>query len=505
MTSIRKVGVCGAGGTMGAGIAMVSARAGFETVCFDQSAQGLERSRKAAEDFFAKAVAKGRMSEAERDAALARMIDATDLSALADCDLVIEAIFEDLETKRELFSRLNEVCGPRTIFASNTSTLSITQIAGGCGREDRVVGMHFCLPAQLMKLIEMSRGLNTDDEAFAAAWAWTEAAGQLPVETRDRPGFILNALLVPFNNDVLRAVEAGIATPEDIDTAICTGLGYKMGPCRLIDLIGLDTQVRLGEAFYPITLDPRASVPPILRRMVAAGRLGAKSGRGLLSGLSREKATEAPDFTLAGTNESRSFPAGDAFLSAASETGDVTVCLGGAYAPDPARLAVLVELDTECLAHHTGEETFGREGSNVVGFARYRNGADAPSRLVEIVCQLDTSPAAIEAARAVFEVAGLETVVCADRPGRIVDRLVRPKYNDALRFLDDGLASAEDMDKTCSLGLGYPDGPIERTVRGGLARHWTVTTAIHRMTGLPGFIPARAAVIAADRAKAGAS
>jgi 3-hydroxybutyryl-CoA dehydrogenase len=179
-----------------------------------------------------------------------------------------------------LFSRLDAICGPETIFASNTSTLSITEIASGCGREDRVVGMHFCLPAELMKLIEMSRGINTSDAAFETAWAFTLAAGQKPVETQDKPGFILNALLVPFNNDVIRAIEAGVASPADIDKAIKIGLGYKMGPCELLDLIGLDTQVRLCEAFYPVTLDPRASAPPLLRRMVAAGRLGRKSGRG---------------------------------------------------------------------------------------------------------------------------------------------------------------------------------------------------------------------------------
>ena len=131
-----------------------------------------------------------------------------------------------------------------------------------------------------MKLIEMSPGLNTSDEVFSAAWAWTEAVGQTPVRTQDRPGFILNALLVPFNNDAIRAVEAGVANPADIDTAIKTALGYKMGPLELIDLIGLDTQILLSEAFYPITLDPRAAAPPLLRRMVAAGRLGRKSGRG---------------------------------------------------------------------------------------------------------------------------------------------------------------------------------------------------------------------------------
>ncbi len=495
MTNIRKVAVCGAGGTMGAGIALVAARAGFDTVCFDLSAEGLARSRKAAAGFFAKSVERGRMSQAESDAALARMTDTSELADLADCDLVIEAIFENLEAKQDLFGKLHGICKQCTIFASNTSTLSISQIAGGAVRQDRVVGMHFCLPAQVMKLIEMSRGINTSDETFEAAWQWTVAAGQIPVETQDKPGFILNALLVPFNNDVIRAIEAGLATAEDIDIAIKSALDYKMGPCTLLDLIGLDTQIRLGEAFYPITLDPRASVPPLLRRLVAAGRLGNKSGKGLLSGARRKETKDAASFSVVATNESRSFPEGDEFLSRASSDGEVVIHLGGGFAADPTRRAVLVELDTECLGVHTGED-MGREGSNTVGFARYRNGNDAPSKLVELVRQPFTDAAALEAARAVFEAAGFDVVVCMDLPGRIVDRLVRPKYNDALRFLDEGLASAADMDKTCCMGLGYPDGPIERVTRGGLARHYDVTVAIHAMTGLPGFAPARRAVVA---------
>ena len=498
MTGIRKVAVCGAGGTMGAGIALVAARGGFETIRFDKSGEALQRSRKAGEKFFNKSVERGRMTQEDCDAALGRMSDTSDLSDLADCDLVIEAIYESLDVKQALFSELNGICKTDTIFASNTSTLSITQIASGCGREDRVVGMHFCLPAELMKLIEMSRGLNTSDDTFKAAWAWTEASGQLPVKTQDKPGFILNALLVPFNNDVIRAIEAGLATPEDIDVAIKSGLGYKMGPCTLLDLIGLDTQILLGEAFYPITLDRRASVPPLLRRMVAAGKLGNKSGQGFLSGVTSERAESAPAFEIVQRGESRSFPAGDDFMSRADDTGEVRIHLGGGYAPDASKATVLVELDTECLGVHAGED-MGREGSNAVGFARYRNGNDTPSKLIELVRQPNTDAAALATARAVFETAGFDVAVCTDQPGRIIDRLVRPKYNDALRFLDEGLASAEDMDKTCQLGLGYPDGPIERVTRGDLARHYDVTTAILEMTGLPGFAPGRRAVVAKAR------
>jgi len=281
--TIRTVGVCGAGGTMGAGIAIVAARAGFRTVCFDRSAEGLARALGQMQAFFARSVERGKMTDAVRQGVLANLTTTSDIAELAPCDLVIEAVFEDLEIKRQLLRDLDTVCAPETIFASNTSTLSITEIAAGSKWPDKVIGMHFCLPAQLMKLIEMSPGILTSETSFRSAWAWAEACGQVPVKTQDKPGFILNALLVPFNNDAIRAVEAGVAEPADIDRAIKIGLGYKMGPLELLDLIGLDTQIRLCEAFYPITLDPRAAAPPLLRRMVAAGLLGRKSGRGFFS------------------------------------------------------------------------------------------------------------------------------------------------------------------------------------------------------------------------------
>jgi len=198
------------------------------------------------------------------------------------------------------------------------------------------------------------------------------------------------------------------------------------------------------------------------------------------------------------TGESRSFPAGDAFLAGASGDGDVVIHCGTPLVPDPGKAAILVELGEESLGVHTGE-AMGGEGSNVLGFARYRNGNDAPSTLVELVRQDRTSEEAIAAARAVFEAAGLKVVVCADQAGRIIDRLVRPKYNAALRFLDEGLATQGDMDLTCRLGLGYPDGPIERVVRGGLDRHHAVTTALFETYGTPGYAPARRAVVAARR------
>lgn len=282
MTTIKTVGVAGSG-TMGAGIAIVAARAGFRTIVFDTRQDSLDRARRQTQGFFDKSVQRGKLTAEQVDVIMGNLIGTTSLDDMAECDIVIEAVFEDLKVKHDLFSGLDKVCPAHTLFASNTSTLSITEIAGGSGRPDRVVGMHFCLPAQLMKLVEMSPGLTTSTEAFDEAWRFSEALGQRPVKTKDNPGFILNYFLVPFNNDAIRMVEAGVAEPADIDNAIKSALGYKMGPLELLDLVGLDTQLLLCDALHGVTNDPRAACPPLVRRMIAAGHLGRKTGRGFYS------------------------------------------------------------------------------------------------------------------------------------------------------------------------------------------------------------------------------
>lgn len=279
MSDIRTVGIAGSG-TMGAGIAIVAARAGFRTIVYDTRQAALDRARKQTEGFFAKSVQRGKLTQAEVDAILARLEGTTEIGAMADCDIVIEAVFEDLQTKHAVLQQLDSVCPASTLFASNTSTLAITEIAAGSGRADRVVGMHFCLPAQLMKLVEMSPGIRTSSDTFNAAWAFCKAMGQTPVKTRDNPGFILNYFLVPFNNDAIRLVEAGVAQPRDIDLAIKRALGYPMGPLELLDLVGLDTHLLVAEALFASTHEPRAAVPALVRRMIAAGHLGRKTGQG---------------------------------------------------------------------------------------------------------------------------------------------------------------------------------------------------------------------------------
>jgi 3-hydroxybutyryl-CoA dehydrogenase len=268
---------------MGAGIAIVAARAGFRTIVYDTRADPLERGRRQTLGFFAKSVERKKLTQEQVDTILSRLSATTDIAALGDCDIVIEAVFEDLKVKHAVCAELNKVCPPHTIFASNTSTLSITEIAAGSGRDERVVGMHFCLPAQLMKLVEMSPGLRTSEESFVTAWDFCKAMGQIPVKTKDSPGFILNYFLVPFNNDAIRLVEAGVAAPADIDRAIKTGLGYPMGPLELLDLVGLDTHLLVAEALYASTHEPRAAVPALVKRMIAAGQLGRKTGQGFYS------------------------------------------------------------------------------------------------------------------------------------------------------------------------------------------------------------------------------
>ena len=277
--TIKTVGIAGCG-TMGAGIAIVAARAGFATLVFDTRQAALDGARAQTEAFLKKSVDRGKLAPERLTEIMASLTGTTAIEDLAGCDVIIEAIYEDLGAKHELFGQLDAVCPPATIFASNTSTISISEIAGGSGRDDRFVGMHFCLPAQLMKLVEMSPGLNTSPATWSTAWAFCEALGQTPVATQDTPGFILNYFLIPYHNDAIRLVEQGVATAADIDIAMKAAMGYPMGPFELLDLVGTDTQKLLCEAMYELTHEPRAACPPLVRRMIAAGRLGKKSGRG---------------------------------------------------------------------------------------------------------------------------------------------------------------------------------------------------------------------------------
>ena len=279
VTTVRRVGVVGAG-TMGSGIAIVTARAGIETVVREVSPERVEEGRQRVAAFFDGGVRRGKLSPAEKDEHLGRFRWVTQDADLADCDVVVEAIWENLDAKKELFARLDDVGRPETIFVSNTSTLSITAMAAGSGRPDRVVGMHFCNPAPLMKLIEVSRALQTSDETYRRAMAFGEQIGKVLVSTKDTPGFIVNLFLIPFENDCIRALEAGLGTVEDIDKAIKLGLGYPMGTFELLDVVGLDIHYEVSMSLYRELHDHRFAPPPLVGKMIEAGYLGRKTGRG---------------------------------------------------------------------------------------------------------------------------------------------------------------------------------------------------------------------------------
>ncbi|HXV02299.1 MAG TPA: 3-hydroxyacyl-CoA dehydrogenase family protein [Gaiellaceae bacterium] len=279
---IRRVGVVGLG-TMGAGIAQVCVQSGHETVGREVSDELNERARLTIDRYLGRAVEKGRMSGDEKDAALGRLTLTTDLRELAGSDLVVEAIVEELEPKQQLFAELERITGPDTILATNTSALSVTKIADGLDRPERVIGMHFFNPAPVLPLVEIVRTERSSDEAVDAAYTWAENAGKQPVRCNDTPGFIVNRILIPLLNDCVRVLDEAGVSPEDLDKAMTNGAGWPMGPCALLDLVGIDIHVHASEALHLALGEERMAPPERLVRMQAEGKLGRKSGEGFFS------------------------------------------------------------------------------------------------------------------------------------------------------------------------------------------------------------------------------
>jgi len=265
---------------MGAGIAQAAASAGFDTILRDVDEGALKRARAGMEKSTAKFVEKGQLTAEARAAALGRMTTTTELRAVAGVDLVIEAVPEDAVIKRNLFQELDSLCPRTTAFASNTSSLSIGMLAAGSGRPDRFVGLHFFNPVPLMPLVEVIRGAETSVETYAAALGFVRQLGKETVEARDVPGFVVNLLLVPYLLDAVRALERGVASTADIDRGMVLGCGHPMGPLMLLDFVGLDTVVRIGEIMFDGYREERYAPPALLQRMVAAGSLGRKNGKG---------------------------------------------------------------------------------------------------------------------------------------------------------------------------------------------------------------------------------
>jgi len=279
LSQIQRVGVVGCG-LMGSGIAHVSAAAGYPTVVREVEQGFLDRGMASIEKNLDRAVAKGKMTEEDRNATSGRLNGTLDLSELEECDLVIEAIVENLEAKNELFGSLGEICKAATIFASNTSSLSITELAAATDRPDRFVGLHFFNPVPVMPLLEVVRCGQTSEETFQASFAFGESLGKTPIACRDNTGFVVNRLLVPYMLDAIRAYEEGVGSIPDIDTGMRLGCGYPMGPFTLGDFVGLDTLYHITEIMYDEYKDRRFAAPSLLRRMYLAGYHGRKTGRG---------------------------------------------------------------------------------------------------------------------------------------------------------------------------------------------------------------------------------
>jgi 3-hydroxybutyryl-CoA dehydrogenase len=278
---------------MGSGIAETAAKSGFQVVVREVTPELLEGGKKRTRKSMDKAVEKEKLTAADRDAAWERLTFTTEVADLAGCDIVIEAIVEDLQVKNELFGALDGLCGENTIFASNTSSLTVTDMAAATSRADRFVGLHFFNPVPVMKLVEVVRTIATSQESFDRAFAFAKAMGKVPIAAKDNSGFVVNLLLVPYMLDAIRQLERGVASIEDIDTGMTLGCGYPMGPFVLCDFVGIDTLHRISEIMFDEYREERYAPPPLLKRIVAMGRYGRKTGKGFYD-WSGEKPTPLP-------------------------------------------------------------------------------------------------------------------------------------------------------------------------------------------------------------------
>jgi 3-hydroxybutyryl-CoA dehydrogenase len=279
MSEIRRVGVLGAG-LMGSGIAEVCAKAGFTVVVREVDQKALDAGKRRIETSLSKAVERGKLTAGDAEAIRTRLRYSSSLEDLSGSDVILEAIVENLDVKREVYKALDALCGPETIFCSNTSSLTITEMAAATKRPDRFAGLHFFNPVPVMKLAEVVRGLATSDATVAAVTAFARAVGKVPVSCRDNSGFIVNRLLVPFFLDAIRAHEQGVGSIEDIDTGMKLGCAHPMGPFELLDYVGLDTVYAIAEIMFTEYREARFAPPALLKRLVLAGRFGKKTGRG---------------------------------------------------------------------------------------------------------------------------------------------------------------------------------------------------------------------------------
>lgn len=562
---IRTVGVVGCG-TMGSGISEIVARNGLEVTFVEVDDDAVARGRERIEGSLDRQVARGRMEQDERDAIAGRISGSTDYGSLADCDLVVEAVPEQMALKQAAFERIDAVVRDDAIIATNTSSLAVMDIAVHASRPNRVLGFHFFNPAPVMKLIELVRTVVSDEGVVQTARQFAEQIGKTPVVVGDRRGFIANQLLFPYLNQAVGMFEDGYATKEDIDAAMRFGAGLPMGPLALVDLVGLDTMVGIMEAIHSQFDDTRFAPRPILKQLVAAGFKGRKSGRGFYS-------YEAPGSSKVAADEQGRPPADPDVIASwttvgvlgtgTMATGITEVCAKAGYEVvvrgrsrekaervaasvsksmqkmvDKGRLseedmvAALARIrpshdmadlaDCDIVVEAVAEDlevkkplfaelaetlkpdailTSTTSSLPVIECAMVTDRPDrvaglhffnpaAIMKLVEIVPTVRTDDAVVEQCRAFVDRIGKVGVLCGDRAGFIVNALLFPYINDAVKMLDSHYATSEQIDSALKLGAGYPMGPFQLADIVGLDVSLAIIQTLHREFREPSFAPA---------------
>jgi 3-hydroxybutyryl-CoA dehydrogenase len=563
---LTEVGVVGLG-TMGAGIAEVLARAGLSVTAVDVDEAAVARGREHLEHSTGRAVARGKLDPADRDAILGRIRFATSLEDLAQAELVVEAVPERLELKRDIFAALDKICPPDTILATNTSSLSVTEISVATGRPGKVIGMHFFNPAPVMKLVEVVRTVVTEPSVVEDVEALAARLGKVDVTIGDKAGFIANALLFGYLNHAVAMYENRYASREDIDAAMRLGCGLPMGPLALMDLIGIDTAYEILETMYRQSRDRLHAPSPIIKQMMTAGLLGRKSGRGFYTYAGRDSAEVVPDAQTpveGGAAEgAREVSTVGVVGSGTMATGIIEVVAKGGYdvrfvarSPEKveavhrelarslekqvqrgrldeatrdavlARVSGTTVLDEladrdlvieavveslpvkEALFANLGEiakpgavlatttsslpviecaKASGRP-EDVVGM-HFFNPAPV-MKLVEVVSTISTAPDVAATAHAVCQRLGKHAVSCSDRAGFIVNALLFPYLNDAVKMLEAHYATADDIDAAMKVGCGYPMGPFELLDVVGLDVSLAIERELYTEFREPGFAPA---------------
>jgi 3-hydroxybutyryl-CoA dehydrogenase len=483
---IGEVAVIGLG-LMGSGIAELVARSGRRVVAIEINQGFLDQGMARLHASLDKAVTRGKLTDTGRAEILARIRPTDDIAAgVAGADLVIEAIPERMDLKRTLYAQLDEACRADAILATNTSSLSVTEIAGGTRYPARVAGLHFFNPAPVMKLVEVISTVLTSPEIAETLALLARDLGKTPVQVSDRAGFIVNALLVPYLNHAIRLLETGQATREDIDTAVTVGLGLPMGPMTLLDLIGLDTDLAVLEVLQAEFGGTRYAPAPLLRKLCDARLFGRKSGRGFYDYRHPAPAAATEDYDMAPV------PAEVALIrdsdGVLDELASQITAAGISVVPQPSAGTGLVivaadpkhrVLDAALAVGHPGD---------VVGVHFVEAGNGKPG-LAELVLPDVTAAGTAAKARALAAALGLTAVISRDRPGFVTQALAYAQFNDAVRMFQDGYASPADIDTAMMLGCGYPRGPLQMLDQAGPAHVVTVLEAMHAATGDPAFTP----------------